>query len=78
LLRIMVGEDRAFLGNAVDVRRAIAHHAAVVGADVPQPNVVAEDDEDVRLAAGGGRRPRRRRGLRLGLRDLPGGEAGSG
>ena len=51
LLRVMVGEDRAFLGDAVDVRRAVAHHAAVVGADVPQPDVVAEDDEDVGLAA---------------------------
>ena len=35
LLRVVVGEDRTFLGDAVDVRRAIAHHAAVVGADVP-------------------------------------------
>ena len=73
LLRVMVGEDRAFLGDAVDVRRAVAHHAAVVGADVPQPDVVAEDDEDVRLAAGRGGGPRRRRGLRL--RDLSGGSA---
>ena len=72
----MVGEDRAFLGDAVDVRRAVAHHAAVVGADVPQPDVVAEDDEDVRLAAGRGGGPRRRRGLRLRLRDLSGGETG--
>ena len=76
LLRVMVGEDRAFPGDAVDVRRAVAHHAAVVGADVPQPDVVAEDDEDVRLAAGGGGGPRRRRGLRLRLRDLSGGETG--
>ena len=77
LLRVMIGEDRAFLGDAVDVRRAVAHHAAVVGADVPQPDVVAEDDEDVRLAAGRGSGPRRRRGLRVRLRDLSGGgEAG--
>ena len=50
LLGVVVGEDRAFLGDAVDVRRAVAHHAAVVGADVPVADVVAEDDEDVRLA----------------------------
>ena len=49
LLRVVVGEDRAFLGDAVDVGRAVAHHAAVVGADVPVADVVAEDDEDVGL-----------------------------
>ena len=35
LLAIPVGEERAFLGDAVDVRRLVAHHALVVGADVP-------------------------------------------
>ena len=49
LLAVVVGEDRAFVGDAVDVGRAIAHHAAVVGADVPVADVVAHDDEDVRL-----------------------------
>jgi len=47
LLRVVVGEDRTFLGEAVDVGRAIAHHAATVGADVPVADVVAEDDENV-------------------------------
>ena len=49
LLGVVVGEDRAFLRDAVDVGRAVAHHAAVVGADVPVADVVAEDDQDVRL-----------------------------
>ena len=53
LLRVMVGEDRAFLRDAVDIRRAVAHHAAVVGADIPQPDVITEDDEDVGLPAAG-------------------------
>src|SRR5690606_3078203 len=45
------GEDDTFLGDAVDVQRANAHHAQVVGAEVPVPNVVGEDDDDVRLLA---------------------------
>ena len=48
LLGVEVGEDRAFFGDAVDVGRAVAHLAAVVGAGVPVADVVAEDDEDVR------------------------------
>ena len=34
LLRVGVGEQRAFLGDAVDVRRLVAHDAQAVGADV--------------------------------------------
>ena len=49
LLAVIVGEQRALVGDAVDVGRAVAHHAAVVGADVPVADVVAHDDEDVRL-----------------------------
>src|SRR5262249_25790060 len=54
LLRVEIGEERALPGDAVDVGRAITHHAAAVGADVPVADVVAEDDEDVRLASSGG------------------------
>ena len=53
VLRVIVGEHHAFLGDAVDVRRLVAHHAERVGADVGLADVVAEDDEDVRLAADG-------------------------
>ncbi len=49
LLAIIVGEDRALVGDAVDVGRAIAHHAAVVGADIPVADIIAHDDEDVGL-----------------------------
>jgi hypothetical protein len=47
LLAVIVGEDRALVGNAVDVGRAVAHHAAIVGADVPVADVIAHDDKDV-------------------------------
>ena len=50
LLAVVVGEGRAFVGDAVDVGRAVAHLAAVVVADVPPADVVAPEDEDVRLA----------------------------
>ena len=58
LLAVPVGEQRAFLGDAVDVGRLVAHHALVVGADIPVADVVAPDDEDVGLLV--------RRGCRAG------------
>ncbi|MNN50694.1 hypothetical protein D3C81_1652930 [compost metagenome] len=48
-LAVVVAEDRAFLGDAVDVRCAVAHGATVVGAEVPQADVVAPDHHDVGL-----------------------------
>jgi hypothetical protein len=52
LLAVPVGEQRATLGDAVDVRGAVAHHALVVGADIEAADVVTPDDEDVRLLLG--------------------------
>ena len=52
LLAVPVGEQRTFLGDAVDVGRLVAHHAHVVGADVELADVVTPDDEDVRLLRG--------------------------
>ena len=49
LLAVIIGEDHAFVGDAVDVRRAIAHQALGVGADIALADIVAPDDEDVRL-----------------------------
>ncbi len=49
LLAIPVGEHRAFFGDAVDVRGPIPHDAVVVGADVEPADVIAPDDQDVRL-----------------------------
>ena len=54
LLGVVVGEDHALLGDPVDVRRAVAHQAHRVGADVRLADVVAEDDQDVRLLAARG------------------------
>ena len=48
-LGVVVGEQHAFGGELVEVRRPAGHHAAVVGADVPDADVVAHDDDDVRL-----------------------------
>ena len=47
-LGIVVGEQHALGGDLVEIRRAARHHAAVVGADVPDADVVAHDDDDVR------------------------------
>src|SRR4030095_16228607 len=47
LLAVPVGEVRAFFRDAFDVGRLVAHHAVVVGADVPVTDVIAPEDEDV-------------------------------
>jgi hypothetical protein len=49
LLPVPVSKDRAFFGEAVNVRRLVAHHAHVVGADIELADVVSPDDEDVGL-----------------------------
>src|SRR6267378_2420913 len=58
LLSIIVGEYRALVCDAIDVWRAIPHHAAVVGTDVPVPDIVGHDDKNVGLLRllGNGRR----------------------
>lgn len=38
-------------GDSIQVRGATAHHAAMVRADVPHPDVVAHDDEDFSVCA---------------------------
>ena len=48
---VVVGEQHAFGGELVDVRRPPGHHAAVVGADVPHADVIAHDEDDVRRFA---------------------------
>ena len=47
LLRVVIGEGHAFLRDAVDVRRPIAHHAPTEVADVPYADVVAPKDQDI-------------------------------
>ncbi len=63
LLRVRVGDQRAFLRDAIDVRRLVAHHPEAVGADVVPANVIAPDDEDVGLLriAGAGTMVQKRR-----------------
>ena len=46
-LGVVVGEQHAFLGELVEVRRPAGHHAAMIGADVPHADVVAHDDDNV-------------------------------
>ena len=48
-LGVIVGESHAVLGELVEVRRLARHDALVIGADVEPADVVAHDDEDVRL-----------------------------
>ena len=76
-LGVVVGEAQACRRQPVEVRRAARHDPLVVGTDVEPADIVAHDDQDVRLplagatsgGRGGGRRlGRRRRTLRgLGL-----------
>src|SRR5581483_3109062 len=53
LLAIVVGEGRAFMPDAVDVRGPVPHLAPVVVADIPPADIVAPKDEDVRLSPAG-------------------------
>jgi hypothetical protein len=49
LLGVVIGEECAFLGNMVDVRRLVAHHPVALDADVRYTDVIAHNDEDVRF-----------------------------
>ena len=49
LLRVGVGEKRALIRDAVDVGRLVTHHAAAIGADVPETDVVTPDDNNIGL-----------------------------
>ena len=51
LLAVGVGEPHPLVGDPVDVRRPVAHQPVAVAAQVGDPDVVAPDDEDVRLLA---------------------------
>ena len=58
LLAVIIGENHAVLGDGIDIGRAIAHQAVGIGAEVGLADVVAPDDDDVRLFGFGGRRER--------------------
>jgi hypothetical protein len=50
LLTVPVSEHRAFFGDAIDVRRAVAHDAVVVGTDIVPADVIAPDYKNIRFA----------------------------
>ena len=51
LLAVGVGEPHPLVRDPVDVRRPVTHQAVAVAAQVRNPDVVAPDDEDVRLVS---------------------------
>jgi hypothetical protein len=57
-LGVVVGERMPCGGQLVEIRRSAGHHALVVGADVKPADVVAHDDDDVRLSTPSVRRLR--------------------
>src|SRR4051794_18341770 len=51
LLAVGVREPHPLVGDAIDVRRPVAHQAVAVGAQVRDPDVIAPDDDDVGLVS---------------------------
>ena len=49
LVAVVVGKAHALFGNAVDIRRAIAHDPVAVGADIGNADIVAPDDQNIGL-----------------------------
>ena len=49
LLAVIIGEQRALPGDAIDIGCAAPQHAAVIGADVGPADIVAPDHQDIRL-----------------------------
>ena len=49
LLGVVLQEANSLLANPVNVGRFVAHQPIAIGADIGDADVVAEDDQDVRL-----------------------------
>ena len=49
LLRVIVGKRHALFRHTIDIRRPVAHHALAKMADVPHPDVVAPENQDIRF-----------------------------
>ncbi|WP_455223070.1 hypothetical protein [Kaarinaea lacus] len=47
MLCVIIRKGDAFFSNAIDVRRLVTHHAAIVVADIPRADVIPPDDQDV-------------------------------
>ncbi|MNL26341.1 hypothetical protein D3C87_1478610 [compost metagenome] len=69
LLAVIVGEHHAFLGQAVDIGRLVAHEAVAVAADVGDADVVTKNNQNVRLVRG--HRLCRQTGCQQGERTAP-------
>src|SRR5207249_1004454 len=50
-LGVIVGEQHPFLGDLVEVRCPASHHPTVVGADIPDADIIAHDEDDVWFVA---------------------------
>ena len=53
LLAVCVGEPGALVRDPIDVRGPVSHEAVAVTAQVRDPDVIAPDDQDVRLVSHG-------------------------
>jgi hypothetical protein len=62
LLAVIIGKDCSLTGDAIEVGGAIAHLAAVIGADVPVADIISHDDKDTRRRLLLGLRQRDRHG----------------
>src|ERR1700739_2267208 len=51
LLRVIVGEQHPFGGDAVDVGGPVSHQPVAVATEVALTDVVAPDDQDIRFIA---------------------------
>src|SRR5665213_1200610 len=52
LLGVVVGEQRTFVGYTIDVGGAPTHHPSMVGADIPDADIIRHEHDDVWLLGG--------------------------
>jgi hypothetical protein len=52
-LSIVVGEQHPFLCDAIDIRSSAAHQPAMTGSNIEQPNIVSENNENIRRSRRG-------------------------
>src|SRR5207244_3035567 len=49
LLAVIISESNAFFSNAVNVGSLVSHHASAEVTDIPHADVIAPENQDVRL-----------------------------
>ena len=52
LIAVVVGQDHAFVGDPINVRCAVAHHATGIDGDIADADVISPNDEDIGLVCG--------------------------